>query len=778
MGLADGLRSLFNTFLNWLPEGANRQTSDDDANASKSSPWLFDYDVFRINWEKVDTLKDIDHMLRADPRLRRSNRIFASTAVRRGVTVKVTSEVNESIAENAQIILDDMVRSVQLNSKLQPWARTLLKDGELFLNPIVDTQTKKIIDIKNLPAMTMQRNENIKGRFDDLDDAFRQIDPVSREILRNFPLWSINHIRHEHESGALYGQSQYQTCRAIYKKLNMLEQDMVVRRRTRAVPRRLHSVGTKDNPGGWEEVKRYKAFNSLDNPKKSAITTDYFGNGLTDIKDLNGDAQLDHIKDVEYFQELMMLGTGVPLALMGFGQNINRDILEDQKKQFDEDVQTLRDLLEYGDESAYSGLRMIFDLALMLQGIDPELVDYNLMWAESNDETIDDKVDRVIKLRAAQPTPLMSQEGAMTYLGRDIGYENNDSVEAEIQKIQDESAEAFKIQQEMMTALNPEVPNKSGADNTIRSTAGAPAGKAHYDSVVSDNLNLFADSAKGSKKNFLRSSTVSKMEKQLADDIRKFFKTVYNAMKKKGLRQSVEKVIKLKAIHHDNVNGFKTYVMNDDALSLMSKHTGCTCSECLPKTFTDDVQLSDIVEAHVILEFEKAWKEHEDSFVQTLIDTYGAIGVKAFEEVSKSAGMEVDFNFVHSGVKDDLTHDAGRRVRGISETTRTLLAKQLSEAYENGEKINQWISRIDSVMNIPDWRAEMIARTEISFAFNKANIAGYKEAGVTKVQWMAIVDNRTCPVCSERNGKTYDIVDLPAIPAHPRCRCTTNAIFN
>lgn len=772
MGLGDGLKSVLNTFLNWLPESANRQTSEDMGNVAKSSPWLFDYDVFKLNWEKVDVLKDIDHMLRSDPRLRRANRIFASTAIRRGVTVKLSSEVNETIADQAQQIIEELIRMVQLNSKLQPWARSLLKDGELFLNPIIDAKTRKIIDIKNLPAMTMQRNENIKGRFDDLNDAFRQIDPVSREVLQKFPLWSINHIRHEHEAGALYGQSQYMSCRAIWRKLEMLEQDMVVRRRTRAVPRRLHIVGTKDNPGGWEEVKRYKAFNSLDNPKKSAITTDYFGNGLTDIKDLNGDAQLDHIKDVEYFQELMMLGTGVPLAITGFGQNINRDVLEDQKKQFDEDVQTLRDLLEYGDESANSGLRVIFDLALMLQGIDPELIDYNFMWAETDDETIDDKVDRVIKLRAAQPIPLMSAETAMSYLGRDIGYENQDAVEAEMAKIEEELDKEFEQQQKMATAINPEKPSPMDVNRGTTNTSGKPT----KDSV--DALNAFVDSRR-SKKNFLRSSTVSKWEKQLVDEIREFFKTVYDTWKDDdGLRRAIEKVIKLKDVHNDSVESFVTYIMSDDAVSLMNKHSDCSCSECTPKAITDEVKLNDLVEAHVIVEFEKAWKEHEMSFVNMLISKYGEVGVKAFEQASEVSGVAIDFNFVHSGVKDDLAHDAATRVRGIGETTRQLLAKQLSEAYTNGENVNQWISRIDSVMDIPDWRSEMIARTEISFAFNKANLAAYGEAGVTRVEWMAVMDRRTCPICSGRNGKIYDITSLPAIPAHPRCRCTTNAVFN
>jgi SPP1 gp7 family putative phage head morphogenesis protein len=287
-------------------------------------------------------------------------------------------------------------------------------------------------------------------------------------------------------------------------------------------------------------------------------------------------------------------------------------------------------------------------------------------------------------------------------------------------------------------------------------------------------LNEYLDSKeKDEKKNYLHSSEVGDLEKELADEIKKVFLSVFKTMKSNGLRQGIEKVIKLKGVHEDDIERFITYSMSEDAKSLMDPHIGCTCSECSSKSFTDDVQLSDFVEAHVILEFEKAWKEHEEYFVNLIISKYGEIGEKAFEEVSKAAGIDASFNFVHSGVKDDLANDAGLRVKGIEETTRKMLAKTLSEAYENGELTDSWLKRIGSVMDMPDWRSEMIARTEISFAFNKSKLAGYKESGVNQVKWIAIIDNRTCPVCSSRDGQIYDLDSVPAIPAHPRCRCTT-----
>jgi SPP1 gp7 family putative phage head morphogenesis protein len=739
--VSDGLRYIFSSFLNWLPEGANKTTEHDKGNVSKTSPTLFDYDVFRINWEKIATLQEIDVMIKSDPRLKRANHVFASTAIQRGLNVKIipSESVDEKIAEQAQFIITELLQKTQINSKLTPWARSLTKDGELFLNCIVDPVAKKVLDIKNLPALTMQRNENIQGRFDDLADAFRQIDPVSREILNRFPLFAINHIRYDHETGQLYGNSKYLSCRSIFRKLTMTEEDLVVRRRTRAVPRRLHSVGSKDNPGSWDDVKTYKEENNLNNPKLAAITSDYFGNGLTSITDLNGDAQLDHIKDIEHLQELLMIGTGVPLHLLGFGRNVNRDIVEDQKAQFEQDTQELRDLLEYGDDSAFSGLRSIFDLALTLQGINPDLVQYNFLWSSTSNEDVDKKIDRVIKLRSSQPNPIISREFGLNYIGRDMGIENEPAIIAELEKVVAEEDEERKEQETNRNAVNPENPST------------APAYKSIKDSKESHPLH---------------SKKIQSIEQSLKKDVKAFFLAVFKEMKKQGLEKKIQSIDKLRTIHDS--------VIEYPAPPLEWEHEHDGCCVIVDKTGDKKTKVNELVEQKILKTFDEARKavieEGNYSLHNAILKAYYASGNFAFEQPT---GLNVNFKFIHSGVKKDLEQAAGERIRGIEETTRQLLAKQLSQAYEKSESLKEWMARIQSVLDVPEWRAEMIAVTETSFAYNASNLSNYKEAGVTKVQYMAVVDNRTCPTCRGDHEKVFNIDDVPSLPRHPLCRCTT-----
>jgi len=95
-------------------------------------------------------------------------------------------------------------------------------------------------------------------------------------------------------------------------------------------------------------------------------------------------------------------------------------------------------------------------------------------------------------------------------------------------------------------------------------------------------------------------------------------------------------------------------------------------------------------------------------------------------------------------------------------------------------------------------RANLIARTEMSFAYNRGQldvVKKYRDAGwlpsgkVVKV-WVAASDERMCPYCGGLDGQEIGLDDdwkpardrpngvpvtlaaVPAPPAHPGCRCT------
>ena len=80
-------------------------------------------------------------------------------------------------------------------------------------------------------------------------------------------------------------------------------------------------------------------------------------------------------------------------------------------------------------------------------------------------------------------------------------------------------------------------------------------------------------------------------------------------------------------------------------------------------------------------------------------------------------------------------------------------------------------------------RAETIARTELTFAYNAGRLQSYRDSGlVESVMYMSLEDNRRCEICSSRQGLVIPLVDFRAIaantpPLHPSCRCVLSPIL-
>lgn len=53
---------------------------------------------------------------------------------------------------------------------------------------------------------------------------------------------------------------------------------------------------------------------------------------------------------------------------------------------------------------------------------------------------------------------------------------------------------------------------------------------------------------------------------------------------------------------------------------------------------------------------------------------------------------------------------------------------------------------------------------------DEAVMQAYNDDGEQRVRWVAEQDEKTCSVCRRRDGKIYEINNVPSDP-HPNCRC-------
>lgn len=83
---------------------------------------------------------------------------------------------------------------------------------------------------------------------------------------------------------------------------------------------------------------------------------------------------------------------------------------------------------------------------------------------------------------------------------------------------------------------------------------------------------------------------------------------------------------------------------------------------------------------------------------------------------------------------------------------------------ENGEK-----ALVIAAQNRPN----SIVRTETSRLANQGLLNTYKDNNIQKVQFLAALSDRTCPICEQLNSQVFTINESAGtIPVHVACRCT------
>jgi hypothetical protein len=436
-----------------------------------ASPSTETFDLWNLRYERMAIIQDVRRLIQEDPRIDGAAWRTAREATRKGFTATVQKQAARGTgagrANRAQAIIDQTIRDCKLNDegRLAGLAFALLAEGDLFMQRVVDGGA--IVGLERMPAVSMERNTNAQNRFFDVNRAFSQIDIQTQTTVANFAEWQIGHYAWKLVPGDRYGQSQYVQARRPARQLMVAEQAQVTRRVARASLRIHHAVGNQENPGDQRAIDAYKANNNLTAQSKGGLNPnvaliDFYSNGVGSITAIPGDPNLEKIEDIEYLQALYVAALRVPAPLLGIAvKDINRDILQDQIAEWLKEVQTLTDAIA-------QVLRDTLDFALMLAGIDPSTVTYDVRFSSNSVETGTEFFKRMLSLRQntrgsgknAIPDPLVSRETLLTLMAEYIGIKD---IAAELAKL---DAEDVRLDEKAMAqsqaaaaaALNPTDP--------------------------------------------------------------------------------------------------------------------------------------------------------------------------------------------------------------------------------------------------------------------------------------------------------------------------------
>jgi hypothetical protein len=145
------------------------------------------------------------------------------------------------------------------------------------------------------------------------------------------------------------------------------------------------------------QLKAYKEMNkdALNDP--FAAVADYFMNKAGGITAVQGDARLQEIADVVHHIDSWWTASPVPKSLIGYGLDLNRDVLEKQKEQYDEEMDPISQWVE--DEI----IAPLLTREWLLNGILPEGLTWEVEWSSKQKmtaTTIRDVADAALRLKA------------------------------------------------------------------------------------------------------------------------------------------------------------------------------------------------------------------------------------------------------------------------------------------------------------------------------------------------------------------------------------------
>ena len=345
--------------------------------------------LYRLMWvdgELRSMILDIRDMDRKDGRIKKIHSRTASMVIKGGLRLDNPGG-NKRLART----WDRLMRRLNLNkrAKLHSDARGMMMEGNLPMQ-IALGQDKRVASLVRMPTETIRPVVGENGRFKDVSTAYEQFDVLRGNVTARWALWQLYLGRinpDNYDDLGSMGRPYLDASRAVWKKLQMTEEDLVLRRRMRAPQRLVHQLENMSQ----ENADAYEA--TVKKGSGDAIQTDLFIRGKGDVKAIQGDANLDQIADVSHLLDTFFAGSPAPRGLFGYAGDLNRDILEDLKRDFFEEVDALQDEIA----GVY---QFALELELLLSGANPDGFDFSVNFAERSTETMNQRADRALKLMA------------------------------------------------------------------------------------------------------------------------------------------------------------------------------------------------------------------------------------------------------------------------------------------------------------------------------------------------------------------------------------------
>lgn len=167
---------------------------------------------------------------------------------------------------------------------------------------------------------------------------------------------------------------------------------------------------------------------------------------------------------------------------------------------------------------------------------------------------------------------------------------------------------------------------------------------------------------------------------------------------------------------------------------------------------------------------------YEESYYHTAFDLQKGTGLSMSLSLLPSEQIAQAVAYPWSGA--DFSERIWANSRNLAEDLRQTLTQGLIQ----GQDLRQMTKALQEKTQAAARDCERLIQTESARVMEDAELLSYRRCGVTQYEILGTLDRRTCPVCGKQDGKVYAVDDAQTgknyPPFHPRCRCTTVAVFD
>lgn len=232
----------------------------------------------------------------------------------------------------------------------------------------------------------------------------------------------------------------------------------------------------------------------------------------------------------------------------------------------------------------------------------------------------------------------------------------------------------------------------------------------------------------------------------------------------------------------------KTPAKRKDISSLIKAIDKAGLTDYVPEKLSKRMSVLQVKEMNIWLRIHEAGQESHTATKEAILKTMQNSGKAWASALAAGADSFVGFDRNICGYMMGMNWADGNfssRLWSASEETWEKVRDELTKALANGQQPATTKAHIKNLLtqaHNPDakgsggiaYDVERIIRTETAKASTDADMARWKDAGVTKIQWNAVLEKNTCSPCADRDGRVYllkDIYKLDTVPLHPNCRC-------